>query len=282
MTLDKKSVILFGAGDGGLSASYHLVQQFEIIAFVDNDPRKHGKELLSKPIIPPAELKNYEYDFIIISSIHGDSIYKQLTQELHVSPDKIIDYYKGLIFDTRVAALRQVADEIYDHHIPGSVAELGVYKGDFAKYINQIFYDRKLFLFDTFSGFDERDAQFDQKHKYSDSEIGDFCNTNIDLVLDKMTYKENCIIKKGYFPDTAHDVDDQFCFVSIDVDLYIPIYEGLKFFYPKMVEGGYIFVHDYNSTRFKGVKEAVRTFCKENNAKYFPISDLSGSVVIMR
>ena len=44
-----------------------------------------------------------------------------------------------------------------------------------------------------------------------------------------MTYPNNCIIKKGFFPDTAIGRGTIF-FVSIDVDLYNPIYNALEFF----------------------------------------------------
>ena len=56
-----------------------------------------------------------------------------------------------------------------------------------------------------------------------------------------MAHPDNCIVKQGFFPETATDVEDTFCFVSIDTDLYEPIYQGLKFFYPKLEKGGYIF-----------------------------------------
>ena len=53
----------------------------------------------------------------------------------------------------RISLLELVSYEIRDRKILGSVAEVGVYKGDFAKYINYFFPDRKLYLFDTFEGF---------------------------------------------------------------------------------------------------------------------------------
>ena len=43
--------------------------------------------------------------------------------------------------------------------LDGSVAECGVYKGEFASVINRCFYDRKLYLFDIFEGFDLRDVE---------------------------------------------------------------------------------------------------------------------------
>lgn len=280
--MEKKKVLLFGAGDGGARVSYLLEREFEVVAFIDNDTSKQGKTLLSKPILAPNEIIKYNYDYIVISTIHGTNVSKQLIEELHVGSNKIIDYYKNNMFDTRIATMRLIADEIYENNIPGNVAELGVFKGEFSQYINESFHDRYLYLFDTFEGFNIKDISVEKVNGFSDSRIGEFCNKDERLVLNKMKYPDHCIIKKGYFPESASDVDDTFVFVSLDVDLYNPIYEGLKFFYPKMSKGGYIMIHDYNSTRFHGVKKAVRAFCSECDAKFIPISDLCGSIVIIK
>ena len=59
--------------------------------------------------------------------------------------------------------------------------------------------DRKLYLFDTFEGFDVRD-----KHEYDNDMLNAhaFRDTSTTLVLSKMV-AENVIIRKGYFPETA-------------------------------------------------------------------------------
>ncbi|ALA44192.1 MULTISPECIES: TylF/MycF/NovP-related O-methyltransferase [Paenibacillus] len=280
--IDKAKVVIFGAGDGGLRVHYLLSDEFEVIAFADNDGSKQGSKFLSKPVVAPNEICKLVFDYVIIANIHGESVYKQLTEELSIEKEKIIDYFMSLKFDTRLALLRQIADEINECGVKGSVAELGVFKGEFSKYINRVFPDRQLYLFDTFSGFDQKDIDNENKGDFSNSVAGEFCNSDVDLVLNKMMYKENCIVKKGYFPESASDVNETFAFVSLDVDLYQPILEGLKFFYPKMSDGGYIIIHDYNSTRFHGVKQAVREYCREHGVKYTPISDLCGSVAIMK
>ncbi|KKD54571.1 MULTISPECIES: TylF/MycF/NovP-related O-methyltransferase [Paenibacillus] len=280
--IGKAKVVIFGAGDGGLRVHYLLSDEFEVIAFADNDVSKQGSKFLSKLVVSPNEICKLVFDYVIIANIHGESVYKQLTEELSIEKGKIIDYFMSLKFDTRLALLRQIADEINECGVKGSVAELGVFKGEFSKYINRVFPDRQLYLFDTFSGFDQKDIDNENKGDFSNSIAGEFCNSDVDLVLNKMMYKENCIVKKGYFPESASDVNETFAFVSLDVDLYQPILEGLKFFYPKMSDGGYIIVHDYNSTRFHGVKQAVREYCREHGVKYTPISDLCGSVAIMK
>jgi O-methyltransferase len=180
----------------------------------------------------------------------------------------------------RHQTLKLAAGEIHDKKIKGSVAELGVYKGDFAKKINAHFPDKALYLFDTFAGFDKRDVEIENKFNGHGKE-NDFANHNIGLVLKKMKHPENCIVKKGWFPETAKDIEERFAFVSIDADLYEPIYQGLLYFYERLEKGGYIFVHDYNGKLY-GAKEAVQKFSKEFNIPYVPLSDLCGSVVFSK
>ena len=43
-------------------------------------------------------------------------------------------------------------------NVPGNVAEVGVFRGEFAQYINEVFPQKKLYLFDTFDGFDAKEA----------------------------------------------------------------------------------------------------------------------------
>ncbi|GGN93178.1 TylF/MycF/NovP-related O-methyltransferase [Saccharibacillus kuerlensis] len=277
-----KKIILCGAGDGGLRAKYSLTQGFEVVAFTDNNPKKQGNTFLGKPIISPSEIKEWDYDYVVVSNIHGDQVIPQLINEYGVSPDKIIDLYHNLMFDTRVAMLRQVADEINDSNITGAVAELGVYQGEFAQYINSTFPDRPFYLFDTFEGFHETDISYDTQNEFSDAQVGEFQDTTPELVLKRMPYSEQCIIRQGFFPETAQNLEEQFVFVSIDVDLYQPIFEGLKYFYPRLQKGGYIFIHDYNNSRFFGVKEAVKNYCRSNNIGYVPVNDLCGSVIIVK
>jgi O-methyltransferase len=182
----------------------------------------------------------------------------------------------------RCSSLELIAHEINDREIKGCVAELGVYKGDFAKYINRAFPDRKFYLFDTFDGFDERDIKTETEFQFSAAQRNDFKNEDIALVLGKMKYPDNCIIRKGYFPETAKDLDEKFVFVSIDVDLFEPIYQGLCFFSQRLQHGGCIFVHDYHSSYHYGVNSAVKKFSAEQGIPYFPLSDSQGSVVFMK
>lgn len=193
-------------------------------------------------------------------------------------PRKIDRNYLDYI---RLATLELVATEINDNNITGAIAELGVYKGKFARYINLYFPNRKFYLFDTFKGFKEEDIKSEIKNRFS-SGTQDFTNTSVSSVLSRMPFPNLCIVKEGFFPDTAKDVEEEFVFVNIDADLYEPIYKGLQYFYSRLKKGGYIFIHDYNNDAYKGAKEAVNTFCKQNGINKLPLPDSCGTAVLMK
>ena len=136
----------------------------------------------------------------------------------------------------RISSLELVSYEIYRRGILGAVAELGVFRGDFAKHINQAFPDRKLYLFDTFEGFNEKDKNTEVINDFSSADQ-DFSSTSVDLVLSKMKHPKNCIVKQGYFPESSKGLNETFAFVSIDVDLFEPTYAGLVYFYQKLSGG---------------------------------------------
>lgn len=77
--MDAKRVVLFGAGDRGISAYKKYKDLVEIIAISDNDSSKWGKQIGKLTIVPPDSLKRIHPDKIIIASISGaPHIYKQL------------------------------------------------------------------------------------------------------------------------------------------------------------------------------------------------------------
>jgi len=181
----------------------------------------------------------------------------------------------------RLSTLELISYEISKKNLKGNVAELGVYKGKFARYINQYFPERTCYLFDTFEGFDNRDVASEQQKNFS-SGAQDFSDTSVKGVMNLMPFPSKCVPVKGFFPDSAKGIDDVFVFVSLDADLYDPIYAGLNFFYPLLVKGGYIFIHDFNNDGYKGARKAVEQFCAEQGLNYLPIPDAAGSAVILK
>lgn len=181
----------------------------------------------------------------------------------------------------RYSTLQLCAEAIISKKLTGALAEVGVYKGDFAKRVHALMPEKKFYLFDTFEGFDAKDIAVEQAKGFSDG-TQDFTDTGVELVQSKMIRPESCSFRKGFFPETAQGINEPFCFVSLDADLYQPIYEGLKFFYPLLQPGGYIFVHDYNNIQYTGSKKAVEEFCAEQKIGFVPIADTGGTAIITK
>lgn len=228
-----------------------------------------------------------DYDYIVVGSSHVGEIMKNLVFH-NIPKEKIICYWDEeegtACIDDRLATMRCIAESLHERGICGAVAELGVYKGAFAQYINEAFPNSSLYLFDTFEGFDSRDIEIDNRFGIEGENIkeGGLEFNDIGHVLSKLPHREKCIIKKGYFPDTTANIDNEFIFVNIDVDLYQPIYEGLKFFWPLMKKGGCIFVHDYGAGQWGGAKLAVHKFSEEEKVSFVPLPDYGGSVVFVK
>lgn len=166
--------------------------------------------------------------------------------------------------------------------IKGDIAELGVYKGNFASVMNRAFPARTLYLFDTFEGFNSSEETADRKLRGLTYKR-DFSDTSVEEVMKVMPNPGRCVIRKGFFPQTAEGLEDkQFCFVSIDTDLYDPVLAGLSFFYPRLSCGGFIFVHDYNNDFFPGAKLAVQEFCSNNAVSFVPLTDKYGTAVLAK
>lgn len=184
----------------------------------------------------------------------------------------------------RIKSFELAVKEIRKRNLPGAVAEVGVFRGEFAQYINYAFPNRRCYLFDTFDGFDANEALSEiRSGNCTPAFVEAYKQTNIKTVLDKMTFLDNLTIKQGFFPESLDGLEDTFTFVSVDVDFEESIYAGLDYFYPRLERGGYIFVHDYNSD-LRGVEKAVDRYENEKGIwlNKVPLSDKSGTLVITK
>ena len=267
----------------GEKVAYSLDEsQYEIVGFVDSNPEIWGKEhLFAGGVLSPRQIADADYDLVIIAvSEYANEITADLTEKYGVPAEKIVTYQpqtNGIKWaDERIVALRKCVAMMKERGVSGDMAEVGVYRGDFSKLFNRYFPERKLYLFDTFAGFDAK------RDQVNDCDVDNFKDTSVDVVLQKMVRPENCIIRQGYFPDTAVGIDGTFSLVSLDCDLYNPILAGLEFFYPRLAKGGYIFVHDFGSYHYREVKKAVYEYCAVHDAAIFPIADRCSSVIVSK
>lgn len=149
-----------------------------------------------------------------------------------------------------------------------------MFRGENAREINRYFPKRVLHLYDTFEGFQQKDIEIEHTVGRKDAKAGQFSDTSEELVMEHMEYPRQVVIHKGYFPETAKGLNEKFCFVRIDVDLYAPTEAALKIFAPLMVKGGVILVHDYFGSQYPGIKSVVRKFMNEHQElRKIPIGD---------
>lgn len=278
-----RRIVLLGAGQMGQAALGLLNRaNYEVIAFGDNAPKAQGTLLEGIPILSVEQAVQLAPDVILIA-VAGSERTTQLMEQLdrlnYAGEVETLDHLSGGL-DIRAGVLARLAPRLAP--LPGAAAELGVYRGDFARVINRLMPGRILYLFDTFEGFDPRDIGVEQEGGYSRARTGDFSDTDPTSILSRMTAPEQVVIRKGYFPETARGLEETFAFVSLDADLYEPTLNGLNWFYPRTLPGGVILIHDYHNPRFSGVRAAVDAYEREHGPLLLlPVGDLHGSVMLL-
>ncbi|HWA34473.1 MAG TPA: TylF/MycF/NovP-related O-methyltransferase [Cyclobacteriaceae bacterium] len=207
--------------------------------------------------------KPYSWD----EAVRNGSISKRLKRKERLYRDKVRFYSFWLIIE-----------RLKEEKIKGAFAEVGVYKGETAAIIHLMDDSRPLHLFDTFTGFAEKDLSIEKNA----NESVDFSDTSPQAVKNFIDGNENIHIHPGYFPETAASVTGQvFAFVNIDADLYNPTLAALQYFYPRMSAGGVIMVHDYNHN-WEGARKAVDAFTTTIQEVPVPVADWQGSIMIVK
>lgn len=144
--------------------------------------------------------------------------------------------------------------------VPGDAVECGVYRGGSAYLIATILDKRKkrLHLLDTFRGLPPGDPNKDNRYING----GEFSETSLREVQKFMEPFGNVSYHPGLIPGTFRSLENGFfSFVHIDLDIYQPILDSLKFFYPRMSKAGVIVLDDYGSEECRGAYLAVEEFC---------------------
>lgn len=176
----------------------------------------------------------------------------------------------------RNATLELLRRELEVHQVEGAVAEVGVAEGNFAALINAQFPTRTLYLFDTFRGFDQRDLAAERARGFGAAPYA--CPpASVDVALSKLPHPERAVVRAGWFPESAAGCqEDRFSYVNVDVGLHEPTFAALDWFYPRLSSGGYITVTDFNNSRCRGVRSAVRRFARERGVTYAVLPDRGG------
>jgi hypothetical protein len=138
--------------------------------------------------------------------------------------------------------------------------ELGVYKGENAKYIFENYDIKKMYLIDPYQPLDYLESFFGNK---------ELVENNKNIAKNNLKNFDNkCIWLEDYSENVSHLISDD----SVDI-LYIdgnhsfePTLSDLRLYYPKVKKNGLIIGDDYNDC--VGVNDAINLFAKENNIRY--------------
>lgn len=79
---------------------------------------------------------------------------------------------------------------------------------------------------------------------------------------------DNVTLFQGWIPERFSEVEHKkFAFVHIDVDLYKPTLESIKFFYSRLLNGGVLVCDDYGMKNCPGATKAIDEFLEDKCEK---------------
>jgi len=163
----------------------------------------------------------------------------------------------------------------------GHFAECGTYKGGtaylIAKTARELEANKKLYLFDTFSGMPNLANQDTSGHIE-----GDVGNTSLSAVQSYLKDFDTIEYVQGIIPETFSQLDvNTFSFVHVDVDLYQTVKDCCDFFYNRLVTGGVLLFDDYGFRKYEfAAKKAVDEFFM--NKSEVPIVLPTGQCLIIK
>jgi hypothetical protein len=148
--------------------------------------------------------------------------------------------------------------------LEGEIAECGSRKGKSSLYILEGFGHAATKLFHAFDSF-EGLSQPSEEDRSSNGHVkwakGDLATPEQTLLSNLSRFGNRVRIHKGWIPERFNDVEGKkFCLVHIDVDLYQPTLDSLKFFYDRVVPRGIIICDDYGFRSCPGAKRAFDEF----------------------
>lgn len=104
-----QNIVIFGTGAAGRAIYRALKDEFNIVAFIDNNPNKQGTKYCDIEIYSVQNVANLKFDYVYLGGIWADEMEAQLLNLIDKSKIKVLDE-KDISFST---PSRQVAtDEI--------------------------------------------------------------------------------------------------------------------------------------------------------------------------
>lgn len=173
-----------------------------------------------------------------------------------------MDELRTLLSTDKIDFITKISSVVIEKKIDGDIVECGVYKGGCAKHLLSLFKNKKLHLFDSFSGFCKEDTLENYFH------TGSFSDTSLKEVQDYLS-NENCIFYPGWLPESANNFKNKISLVHMDMDYYESTIKSIPIFWPLIVNGGVMIFDDWEDGCCPGVKVAINEYFQ--NIEHFKI-----------
>jgi O-methyltransferase len=156
---------------------------------------------------------------------------------------------------------------------PGSIVEVGCFRGHTAaeafRSLKQWGAERHYVCIDTFGGFVPE--QFDEDKSFGtnpnfDAQFSFNSRRSVERMFRRLGYDEVEVIEGDIVAMPDSTLPEQISVCLMDVDLAIPIHEGLKKVHPRMAPGGIILVDDCEEegqTDWAGARVGYMRFVEE-------------------
>ena len=164
----------------------------------------------------------------------------------------------------RIYILRQLAKHQSIVNPNLHFAETGVYAG-MTMFFTAEFCNKSFVGIDSWEGVSEP-GEFDTEY-FKTVKL----KSEMAWAKNNLSRYSNIELKKGWIPEIFKGIEDkQYSFVHVDVDLYEPTKESIKYFWPKIVSGGVLICDDYGSYKTEGSRKAVSEAFEIHNILELP------------
>ena len=197
----------------------------------------------------------------------GDHGFRKIYEA--ISDNTLVDEY-------RCYELWELAAQV--GHLAGSLLEVGVWRGGSGCVIAARAPAKKVYLCDTFCGVVKVS---DKDTSYRGGEHADTSEEAVQALIKKMGL-QNVAVLRGIFPDDfRREMDaERFCFVHLDVDVYLSAKEVMDFIWPRMPTGGIVVFDDFGFESCGGIPKLIDSYRGDRDKVI--VHNLNGHAVLIK
>jgi O-methyltransferase len=165
--------------------------------------------------------------------------------------------------------------------LTGDTAECGVYAGASSYLIcrrNRLLSGtpRRHYVCDSFEG-----LSAPSEHDGCHWTAGDLACDEATVRRNLAEFEDSTVFVKGWIPASLSSVpaDREFSFVHVDVDLYQPTLDSVRFFYPRMQHGAVLLCDDYGFETCPGATRALDEYFRDKPEKVVAMCSGGGFII---